>query len=140
MRCCLIFHIINDVSLVVYEIYFKKYGSVRHRDGCTVAVEMYGGVFRDVDQQGRSSVIVSTIMSLSTRISISWPPNIPAKEPTETLVLTFPSNHFIDLRPLKSSNDLDWGMAGHQINTKTPQGTKSTPPPDPAPFPINAVL
>jgi len=65
-------------------------------------------------------------MSLSTRISIAWPPDIPPSENTDTLVLSFPSSHFIDLRPLKSSNGLDWGMAGHQSTIETPQGKKST--------------
>ena len=64
--------------------------------------------------------------SISTRISIAWPPDIPPSENTDTLVLNFPSNHFIDLRPLKSMNALDWGMAGHQIITKTPDGLKRT--------------
>jgi hypothetical protein len=69
-------------------------------------------------------------MSISTRVSISWPPSIAPMENTNTLVLSFPSLHFIDLRPLKSSPFLDWGMAGYQINTPTPHGTKSTYPID----------
>lgn len=66
--------------------------------------------------------------SISTRISIAWPPDIPPYENTDTLVLNFPSNYFIDLRPLKATNALDWGMAGRQIVTKTPDGLKSTLP------------
>jgi hypothetical protein len=66
--------------------------------------------------------------SISTRISIAWPPDIPPSENTDTLVLNFPSNYFIDLRPLKSINALDWGMAGYQITIEAPDGLKSTPP------------
>ena len=54
---------------------------------------------------------------VSTRVSIAWPPTIPPSENTDTLVLTFPSNHFIDLRPFKSSTGLDWGLAGYQIES-----------------------
>lgn len=64
-------------------------------------------------------------MSLSTRLAIAWPPDIPPYENTDTLVLSFPSNHFIDLRPLKSFHSLDWGMAGHQSTIQTPDGDKS---------------
>ena len=64
-------------------------------------------------------------MSVSTRVSIAWPPTIPPSENTDTLVLSFPSSHFIDLRPLKSYDALDWGMAGYQISSETPQGTQS---------------
>lgn len=66
-------------------------------------------------------------MSLSTRTSIAWPPDIPPSENTDTLVLSFPSSRFIDLRPLKHLQSLDWGMAGHQTTTQTPSGTKSFP-------------
>jgi hypothetical protein len=65
-------------------------------------------------------------MSISTRISISWPPTISPTETTDTLVLSFPNDYFIDLRPLKSYESLDWGMAGYQISSQTPKGTKST--------------
>ena|SRR5208282_4994466 len=75
-----------------------------------------------------SSVDPLSMSSISRRISIAWPPDIPPYENTDTLVLNFPSNHFIDLRPLKSMNALDWGMAGHQITTETSDGLKSTPP------------
>ena len=64
-------------------------------------------------------------MSVSTRISIAWPPDIPPKEETDTLVLSFPNDHFIDLRPLKSYDALDWGMAGYQRSAETPEGRKS---------------
>lgn len=64
-------------------------------------------------------------MSISTRVSIAWPPTIPPAENTDTLVLTFPNKYFIDLRPLKSHDALDWGMAGYEISSETPQGTKS---------------
>ena len=64
-------------------------------------------------------------MSLSTRVSIAWPPDIPPAEDTNTLVLSFPSNHFIDLRPVKSFRSLDWGMAGYQSTIQTAGGDKS---------------
>jgi Protein HRI1 len=67
-------------------------------------------------------------MSISTRVSISWPPKIPPQELTNTLVLNFPSGHFIDLGPLKTGEGLDWGMAGRQIITETDRGTKSMSP------------
>jgi len=74
----------------------------------------------------RFKVEADQIMSISTRVSISWPPTIAPEESTDTLVLNFPSGHFIDLRPLKCGYGLDWGMAGHQIVTGTTDGSKST--------------
>lgn len=39
-------------------------------------------------------------MTLSTRVSIQWPPEL-ADEATKTLVLTTPENHFVDIRTFK---------------------------------------
>jgi len=64
-------------------------------------------------------------MSISTRVSIAWPPSIPPSEETDTLILSFPSNYFIDLRPLKSLDALDWGMAGYSVTTETSEGKRS---------------
>ncbi|KZO98584.1 hypothetical protein CALVIDRAFT_553841 [Calocera viscosa TUFC12733] len=58
-------------------------------------------------------------MSVSTRVSIAWPPHVPPAETTDTLVLSFPSNHFIDLRFVKDASPaaLDWGFAGRMETT-----------------------
>ncbi|TFK52875.1 hypothetical protein OE88DRAFT_1312232 [Heliocybe sulcata] len=54
-------------------------------------------------------------MSLSTRLHIRFPPS-PASETTDTLVLTFRSQHYLDLRVLRTSPGLsppiDWAFAG----------------------------
>ena len=121
-----LFHTINEDSLVLWNILFSL---------VIADLILYGSIVDarcTSDSECRSMwqiiVIGSRIMSLSTRVSIGWPPDIPPQENTNTLVLTFPSNHFVDLRPLTSGHGLDWGMGGYQMSSSTPEGTKSTTP------------
>lgn len=74
-------------------------------------------------------------MSISTRVSIAWPPEFPPEETTDTLVLSFPSGYFIDLRFVRNASQetLEWGFAGrmetsgntttfiHMIDSRVPQ-------------------
>ncbi|KZT55222.1 hypothetical protein CALCODRAFT_484975 [Calocera cornea HHB12733] len=53
-------------------------------------------------------------MSATTRVSIAWPPDYPPQETTDTVVLSFPSKYFLDLRFQKDASpaELIWGFAG----------------------------
>lgn len=51
-------------------------------------------------------------MSLSKRISIQWSDNEPV-ENTDTLVLTSPGRHYVDIRLVKgSAQDIEWAFCG----------------------------
>lgn len=51
--------------------------------------------------------------SLSSRVSIRWPPEDPY-ENTDTTVLSV-NNFFVDLRVEKDTKKLDWAIAGVRI-------------------------
>ncbi|CAN6637373.1 hypothetical protein TRVA0_016S01398 [Trichomonascus vanleenenianus] len=58
-------------------------------------------------------------MSISTRVSIQWGID-PPSEPTDTLVITSPGEHFVDIRKLKSEGEFpyDWVFCGQVIHGK----------------------
>lgn len=47
-----------------------------------------------------TQLTILIIMTLSTRVSIQWPPDI-AGDATKTMVFTTPENHFVDIRIFK---------------------------------------
>lgn len=72
-----------------------------------------------------NSSLSSLTMTLSTRISIQWPPELAAEE-SHTLVITSPQDHFVDIRVLKdkyntknyegSFNDnFQWCITGKEV-------------------------
>lgn len=67
------------------------------------------------------SLLSSMPASISFRQSIRWLPD-GASEPTDTIVLTgFKTGVFLDVRFIKSTNDLDWAFAGYRSSGGCPR-------------------
>lgn len=60
-------------------------------------------------------------MGFSTRISIQWGQNEPS-EPTDTLVLTSPGNHYVDVRLFKKDHSPQWVFTGKVIESVNSDG------------------
>lgn len=59
-----------------------------------------------------------TAPQVSTRVSIAWNGQAPF-ENTDTLTLTGPNGHYLDLRVFKgglNSGQLEWGLAGRAVD------------------------
>lgn len=65
--------------------------------------------------------ILVTIMGFSTRISIQWGQSEPS-EPTDTLVLTSPGSHYVDVRLLKKDRSPQWVFTGKVIESINDNG------------------